>query len=133
MTKQIKKNSENANVVKNNASEIISKFAKNTKGVLNTSLGTKKASIYKDEIFEGCTEKEKKSLRKKFRNMLYSVAKSLQNEKEKENQKKLIVAFNELYTEVYKVNDYSLQSVCSENLSNEKKEILQKALNICKG
>ena len=127
MTKQTK----NANVVKNNASEIISKFTENTKGVLNTSLGTKKASIYKDEIFDGCSEKEKKSLRKKFRNMLFSVAKSLLIEKEKENQKKLIVAFNELYTEVYKVNDYSLQSVCSENLSKEKKEILQNALNIC--
>ncbi len=126
-----KKNSVSENKVKN-ASEIISQFAENTKGVLNTSLGTKKASIYKDEIFDGCSDKEKKSLRKKFRNMLYSVAKSLQIEKEKENQKKLINAFNELYSEVYKVNDYSLQSVCSENLSNEKKEILQNALNICK-
>ena len=94
-------------------------------------MGTKKASIYKDEIFDGCSEKEKKSLRKKFRNMIFSVAKSLQTEKG-ENQKKLIVAFNELYVEVYKVNDYTLQSVCSENLSNEKKEILQNALNICK-
>jgi len=126
-----KKNSVSENKVKN-ASEIISQFTENTKGVLNTSLGTKKASIYKDEIFDGCSDKEKKSLRKKFRNMLYSVAKSLQTEKEKENQKKLINAFNELYAEVYKVNDYSLQSVCSENLSNEKKEILQNALNICK-
>ena len=126
-----KKNSESANKVNNTASEIISQFAKNTKGVLKTSLGTKKASIYKDEIFDGCSEKEKKSLRKKFRNMIFSVAKSLQTEKG-ENQKKLIVAFNELYVEVYKVNDYTLQSVCSENLSNEKKEILQNALNICK-
>ena len=126
-----KKNSESANKVNNTASEIISQFAKNTKGVLKTSLGTKKASIYKDEIFDGCSEKEKKSLRKKFRNMIFSVAKSLQTEKG-ENQKKLIVAFNELYAEVYKVNDYTLQSVCSENLSSEKKEILQNALNICK-
>lgn len=131
MTKQTKQNAVSNKEVKNNASEIISKFTKNTKGVLNTSLGTKKASIYKDEIFDGCTEKEKKSLRKKFRNMLYSVAKSLQTEIGKENQKKLIEAFNDLYFAAYKLNDYSLQSVCSENLSSEKKSILQNALNLC--
>lgn len=131
MTKQTKKN-ENVNVVKNNAKEVISKFAENTKGVLKTSLGTKKSSIYKDEIFADCTEKEKKSLRKKFRNMLFSVAKALKEETNKENKTKLINAFNELYLEVYKVNDYSLQSVCNENLSFEKKEILQNALTICK-
>lgn len=126
-----KKNSESVNKV-NNANEVISKFAENTKGVLKTSLGTKKSSIYKEVIFEGCTEKEKKSLRKKFRNMIFSVAKALKDETNKENKTKLINAFNELYSEVYKVNDYTLQSVCNENLSSEKKEILQNALNICK-
>lgn len=126
-----KKNSESANKV-NNAKEVISKFAENTKGVLKTSLGTKKTSIYKEVIFEGCTDKEKKSLRKKFRNMIFSVAKALKDETNKENKTKLINAFNELYLEVYITNDYSLQSVCNENLSNEKKEILQNALNICK-
>lgn len=127
-----KKNSVSENNMKNTAKEVISKFAENTKGVLKTSLGTKKTSIYKEEIFANCTEKEKKSLRKKFRNMIFSVSKALKDETNKENKTKLINAFNELYSEVYKVNDYSLQSVCSENLSNEKKEILQNALNICK-
>lgn len=126
-----KKNSVSANNVKN-AKEVISKFAENTKGVLKTSLGTKKATIYKETIFEGCTEKEKKSLRKKFRNMIFSTAKALKDETNKENKLKLIDAFNELYADVYKVNDYSLQSICNENLSSEKKEILQNALNICK-
>lgn len=115
-----------------NAKSIIENFANNTKGFLKTSLGTKKASIYKDEIFTNCNEKEKKSLRKKLRNMLFSCATSLLNEKNKENQKALIKAFNDFYKECYLINDYSLNSVCNENLKTEKKEILSNALNLCK-
>ena len=115
-----------------NAKSIIENFTSSTKGLLKTSLGTKKASIYKDEIFTNCTEKEKKSLRKKLRNMLFSCASSLINEKNQENKKALIKAFNDFYKECYLINDYSLNSVCNENLKQEKKEILSNALNLCK-
>ena len=112
----------------NVANEVISKFAENTTGLLLTSNGTKKATIYKENLFTEVNEKQKKSLRKKFRNMLLSLCTTLANEENKEKETKLIKAFNEFYSEVYKVNDYSLQSVCNENLSKEKKEILTKAL-----
>lgn len=114
------------------ADEILNKVRNNTKGLLNTNLGTKKLSVYKEDCFIGCTDKEKKSLRKKFRNVLLSIAKSLIEEKNKDNKKKLINAFNEFYKDTYAVNDYSLQSVCNENLSNEKKQILEIALKECK-
>lgn len=114
------------------ADEILNKVRNNTKGLLNTNLGTKKLSVYKEECFIGCNEKEKKSLRKKFRNVLLSIAKSLIEEKNKDNKKKLINAFNEFYKDTYAINDYSLQSVCNENLSNEKKQILEIALKECK-
>ena len=130
----MKKQNVNLESAKNviNAKTIIENFASSTKGLLKTSLGTKKASIYKDEIFTDCNEKEKKSLRKKLRNMLFSCASSLINEKNKENQKALIKAFNDFYKECYLINDYSLNSVCNENLKQEKKEILSNALNFCK-
>ena len=136
MTKSTK-NVESANVVANNAKtanvkNIIAEFSDNTKGLLQTALGTKKASIYKNEIFDDCTDKEKKSLRKKLRNMLFSCATSLVNEKNAEKKNALIKAFNEFYKECYVNNDYSLQSVCNENLKAEKKEILENALNLCK-
>ena len=54
------------------------------------------------------------------------------NEQEKEKKNKLIDLFNEFYKQAYITNDYSLQSVCNENLKSEKKDILQKALEICK-
>ena len=114
------------------ADEILNKVRNNTKGLLNTNLGTKKLSVYKEDCFIGCSNKEKKSLRKKFRNVLLSIAKSLIEEKNKDNKKKLINAFNEFYKDTYMINDYSLQSVCNENLSNEKKKILEIALKECK-
>ena len=140
MSKKINKK-ENANVVVNNSTKvekvsnvknIISEYANNTKGLLQTSLGTKKASIYKVDIFNGCTDKEKKSLRKKLRNMLFSCATSLVNEKDSKKKNELIKAFNAFYKDCYVNNDFSLQSVCNENLKAEKKEILEKALSFCK-
>lgn len=121
-----------AKVEKGNVKNIISEFANNTKGLLQTSLGTKKASIYKVEIFDGCTDKEKKSLRKKLRNMLFSCATSLVAEKDAKKKNELVNAFNAFYKDCYANNDYTLQSVCNENLKAEKKEILQNALNLCK-
>lgn len=124
-------NKKNQKVESANVKNIISTFANNTKGLLQTSLGTKKASIYKVDIFDGCTDKEKKSLRKKLRNMLFSCATSLVAEKDNKKQE-LVKAFNAFYKDCYANNDYSLQSVCNENLKAEKKEILEKALSLCK-
>lgn len=140
MTKKLNKKVENVNNVTNNvkvenkktAKDILLSLQNETAGLLKTNLGTKKASIYKDEIFSECSDKEKKSLRKKLRNILYSLCSSLIDEKEETKKKKLISSFNEFYKQVYIINDYSLQSVCNENLKSEKKEILQNALNICK-
>lgn len=114
------------------AKDILSTLQKNTNGLFKTSLGTKKATIYKEDIFSECSDKEKKSLRKKLRNTLFSLCSSLISEIEEEKQNKLIKSFNDFYQSVYIVNDYSLQSVCNENLKSEKKDILQQALNICK-
>lgn len=126
---------ESANNVKNNkksAKDILQNLQKETQGLLKTSLGTKRESIYQTAIFENCSDKEKKSLRKKLRNTLFSICSSLIDEKDETKKNKLIKSFNDFYKSVYVANDYSLQSVCNENLKAEKKEILQKALDLCK-
>ena len=131
-----KNNKVNATAVveskKISAKDILSNLQNETVGLLKTNLGTKKATIYKENIFENCSDKEKKSLRKKLRNILYSLCSSLIEEKEETKKKKLISSFNDFYKKVYIINDYSLQSVCNENLKTEKKDILQQALDICK-
>ena len=119
------------NSVNEKANEILTMTAKTTEGLIKSNLGTKKSSLFKEDVLPS-DEKQKKSMRKKLRNMLFSICSTLVLEQNKEKQTKLINAFNEFYFETYALNDYTLSSVCNENLSSEKKDIIKKALEICK-
>lgn len=111
--------------------DILVNLNKSTEG-LKTSFGVKKSDIYKEEIFSELSDKEKKIARKKFRNTILSLSESLTQEKDKTRLEKLKKAFLDFYKQVYKVNDFSLSSVCSENMKETNKEILKKALQIVK-
>ena len=128
-----KNNKENAvqKKVTASASDIIATLNKNCEGLLKSSLGTKKTSIYKTGVLPN-DEKGKKSTRKKLRNLLFSVCSAIVDEKNNDNKKRLVNSFNEFYKSTYRVNDYTLASVCNENLNATKKEIILKALQICK-
>lgn len=121
----------NANVENSKASEILAMTAKATSGLIKSNLGTKKSSLFRENVLP-TNEKQKKSMRKKLRNVLFSICSSLIAEQDNEKQTKLINAFNEFYCATYANNDYTLASVCNENLSSEKKDIIKKALEICK-
>lgn len=112
--------------------DIIANLNKSTEGLLKTSFGVKKSDIYKEEIFSELSDKEKKVARKKFRNTILSLSESLTQEKDKTRLEKLKKAFLDFYKQVYKVNDFSLSSVCSENMKETNKEILKKALQVVK-
>ena len=141
--KSIKKTNENviANAVnakanekvssQKTAKEILASAAIATQGLLKSSLGTKKSSIYREGVLPE-DAKEKKSTRKRLRNYFFSIASSLIAEEDTAKQSKLINAFNDFYFSTYSNNDYTLASVCNENLSSEKKDIIKKALEICK-
>ena len=137
MTTTNKKNAKanvNANAndaVNAKANEIIAMTAKATEGLIKSNLGAKKSSLFKNDVLP-INEKQKKSMRKKLRNVLFSICSTLVVEQNKEKQAKLINAFNDFYCATYAVNDYTLASVCNENLSSEKKDIIKKALEICK-
>lgn len=113
------------------AKEILAAAAIATQGLLKSSLGTKKSSLYREGVLPE-DAKGKKSMRKRLRNYFFSICSTLVIEKDKEKQSKLINAFNEFYFDTYANNDYTLASVCNENLSSEKKDIIKKALEICK-
>ena len=131
-TTKNKKANENANdAVNAKANEIIAMTAKATEGLIKSNLGAKKSSLFKSGILP-TNEKQKKSIRKKLRNVLFSICSTLVVEQNKEKQANLINAFNDFYCATYAVNDYTLASVCNENLSSEKKDIIKKALEICK-
>lgn len=112
--------------------DILANLNKSTEGLLKTSFGVKKSDIYKEEIFSELSDKEKKVARKKFRNTTLSLSESLVQEKDKTRLEKLKKAFLDFYKQVYKVNDFSLSSVCSENMKETNKDILKKALQIVK-
>lgn len=111
----------------NNAIENI--FANLAKSGINISLENSHRSVFKKELINGLTDNQAKVFRRKIRKMMISFAETLCNAPTDATAKK---QFNELYREVYAVNDYTLQSVCSENMKEINKKILQKALEIAK-
>ena len=116
-----------------NILEILSNTRKSIESELKTNLGTKKENIYKETIFEGLNDKEKRETRKRIRKLVHSIFKSV-IEANKENNKKslskLANSFAEFYKETYRINDFSFSSVASENTKD--KETINKALDIIK-
>ena len=116
-----------------NINDISEKSKKSTQGLLNTNLGSKKESIYKESIFEGLNDNQKKRMRVKIRNHVHAIFESIitkSNEKKTKELNDLVNSFVEFYTEAYQLNDYSFNSIASENTKN--KELINNALTIIK-
>ena len=94
--------------------------------LLKTNKGGAKESIYKNEIFEGVDNK--KSLRTKLRKLMFNYCSSILNITDNEKAKNLAKDFSNFYASVYRVNDFSLSSICSANTEESKKEILTKGI-----
>lgn len=109
------------------ALDVLKSVKEKNAGLFKTSLGTK-TEIYKKELFEGATEKQIKSLRKKFRNVTFNFLSSIATNADK----KLIDGFVDFYKQVYVLNDFSFNSIASENTKEEKKVILIKGLEVVK-
>lgn len=109
------------------ALDILKSVKEKNAGLFKTSLGTK-TEIYKKELFDGANEKQIKSLRKKFRNVTFNFLSSITTNADK----KLIDGFIDFYKQVYVLNDFSFNSIASENTKDEKKAILLKGLEIVK-
>ena len=123
----VEKASANAKANSLIALDVLKSVKEKNAGLFKTSLGTK-TEIYKKELFEGANEKQIKSLRKKFRNVTFNFLSTIANNADK----KLIEGFIDFYKQVYTLNDFSFNSIASENTKDEKKEILIKGLEIVK-
>lgn len=123
----VEKASANAKANRLIALDVLKSVKEKNAGLFKTSLGTK-TEIYKKELFEGANEKQIKSLRKKFRNVTFNFLLTIANNADK----KLINGFIEFYKQVYVLNDFSFNSIASENTKEEKKAILLKGLEIVK-
>lgn len=123
----VEKASANAKANSLIALDVLKSVKEKNAGLFKTSLGTK-TEIYKKELFKGANEKQIKSLRKKFRNVTFNFLSTIANNADK----KLIEGFIDFYKQVYTLNDFSFNSIASENTKEEKKEILIKGLEIVK-
>lgn len=123
----VEKASANAKANSLIALDVLKSVKEKNAGLFKTSLGTK-TEIYKRELFEGANEKQIKSLRKKFRNVTFNFLSTIANNADK----KLIEGFIDFYKQVYTLNDFSFNSIASENTKEEKKAILIKGLEIVK-
>ena len=94
--------------------------------LLKTNKGGSKENIYKKDIFEGVDNK--KSLRTKLRKLMFNYCNSILNITDSEKAKNLAKDFSNFYASVYRVNDFSLSSVCSANMEQTKKDVLTKGL-----
>ena len=116
-----------------NINEILEKSRKQTESLLTTNKGTKKESLYKESIFAGLNDKQKKSARRKIRNYVHSIFDSLilaSKENKKSNVTKLSQEFLAFYKETYRINDFSFASIASEN--TKEKDLINNALVILK-
>ena len=123
----VEKASANAKANSLIALDVLRSVKEKNAGLFKTSLGTK-TEIYKKELFEGANEKQIKSLRKKFRNVTFNFLSTIANNADK----KLIDGFIDFYKQVYTLNDFSFNSIASENTKEEKKAILIKGLEVVK-
>ena len=94
--------------------------------LLKTNKGGAKENIYKKDIFDGVDNK--KSLRTKLRKLMFNYCNSILNITDSEKAKNLAKDFSNFYVSVYRVNDFSLSSVCSANMEQTKKDVLTKGL-----
>lgn len=132
-TKNNVNNNNNVNVTNENAKakkiSVNDIFTNLAKSGINLNLENSHRSVFKKELIENLTDAQAKVFRRKIRKMILAFAETLCNAPTDEKAKQ---QFNELYKQVYAVNDYSLQSICSENMKEVNKKILQKALDIAK-
>ena len=94
--------------------------------LLKSAKGGAKESIYKNEIFANV--ENKKSLRLKLRKLVYNYCASIVAITDDKKAKALAKDFSNFYTSVYKVNDFSLSSICSANTEETKKDVLKQGI-----
>ena len=94
--------------------------------LLKSSKGGTKESIYKNEIFANV--ENKKSLRLKLRKLVYNYCASIVAISDDKKAKTLAKDFANFYASVYKVNDFSLASICSANTEESKKDVLKQGI-----
>lgn len=102
----------------------------------NSSIGKgikgQSVELYKKGLFAGLFDEEKKSARKRIRKIRDGYFMDIIREKDKVRLKKLCKEFFDWYVDIYNVNDFSVNSVCSGRTDPDTRSLCEKALQIIK-
>lgn len=109
----------------------VKKLIESTTQQLKSSAG-RNESIYKKEIYTDVPKDKHKNLRTKLRKISENFAKSIISEKDKNKLNSLIENFKEYYKGIYLLNDFSVNSICSNNTDNETKKLYEQMFEIIK-
>lgn len=88
--------------------------------------------LYKKELFTGLFDQQKKVARKKLRQIRDGFFAEILACKDKTKLKKLCQDFFKWYAEVYAINDFTVNSVCSGRTDENTRNLCEKALQIIK-
>lgn len=101
-------------------------------GIIAKGMRGQNVDIYKKELFAGLFDDQKKQVRKQLRKIRDGFFLDILSCKDKIKLQKLCKEFFNWYTDIYTVNDFSVNSVCSGRTDQETKNLCEKALQIIK-
>lgn len=101
-------------------------------GTIAKGVKGQNVDLYKKELFAGLFDQQKKMARKKLRQIRDGFFAEILACKDKTKLKKLCQDFYKWYVEIYTVNDFSVNSVCSGRTDENTRNLCEKALQIVK-
>ena len=101
-------------------------------GTIAKGIKGQNIDLYKKELFAGLFDEQKKQARKKLRQIRNGFFAEILACKDKIKLKKLCQDFYKWYVDVYTVNDFSVNSVCSGRTDESTRNLCEKALQIIK-
>lgn len=101
-------------------------------GTIAKGIKGQNVDLYKKELFAGLFDEQKKQARKKLRQIRNGFFAEILSCKDKTKVKKLCQDFYKWYVDIYSVNDFSVNSVCSGRTDENTRNLCEKALQIIK-
>ena len=117
--------------MKKEINELLNEVSKNEN--LKSSKGGHRVSLYKEEIYQDMKPIEKKRMRNKLRKLTLNFLSSMLSEKDDNKVNSLFQDFVKYYKGVYKnqnIKQLEFSDLFSNNLSDDKKEIVNNSLKI---
>ncbi len=117
---------------KANASILDKITALRSSGIIAKGMKGQNVDLYKKELFAGLFDEQKKQVRKQLRKIRDGFFLDILSCKDKAKLQKLCRQFYDWYKDIYTINDFTVNSVCSGRTDENTRNLCEKALQIVK-